>query len=507
MATSGWDSNCHRTLSIEPWNDGYHYADYYDFNDNAGDTVQFALTSEPQRGSGPLILYLHNSSNQVVALSPATQSAGGPGSTTLTYAIPATGEYTLEVASIDNISFNGGGYDLYVNCADYTNPAPLMAVVYNGTNIPNGGAVIFPVTPAGSPTNINLVVTNAGNLSYEITNVTYSGDFTLTNDLTDQTISAGESTNLGVVFNASSNETSLGELVLTANYPGGSNYLVYLEASTSPTGAVPVIQLTSPANGSTWLDQYSLPLVAAVTPGSADINPNSVSATMMNIMYDVTDFSTGLTESDNTQVYTNAEQINAIDDDFLPDGDFTCSATATDGNGVTATAPPVLVHILPFYSVDPSLASAIQVVCNGTNVLTGGVLNFPQTSVGGATNLSLVISNAGTYALGIGDYTLGGDYTTTNLITPFVLLPGAATNFEVTFVPSAAGESDGQLVLADNVPGGGNFVIHLLGNIVVPGYTPPNNSPMLPLATNQTFIVPANSQNNLLQVLPADYLF
>jgi RHS repeat-associated protein len=499
-----------QNYSIEPWSDGYHYADYFNFNDNAGDVVQFALTSEPQYGSGPLIMYLHNSSNQIVAISPATQSGGGPSSSALTYVIPATGQYTLEVASIDNInetSGNSGRYDLNQNCADYTNPVPQIGVVYGGTNIPSGGTVMFPSTPEGSRTNINLAVTNAGNFAYEITNVMYGGDFSLTNDLTGKSIAAGGSANLGVVFNANSNETSLGYLVLSANYPGGSNYVVYFEASTASTGAVPVIQLTCPANGSTWLDQYPLPLAAVVTPGSAEINPASVYATILNGLSTGNYSGYGLTETGLTQVYTNTGQITGSIYYNPAGGDYTFSATVADQNGVTATAPTALVHILPFYSLNPLKEPAIQIVCNGTNVANGGDINFPQTGVGVSTNLTLVISNAGDYPLGIGDYAIGGSYTTPSLITPCVLLPGATTNFEVTFAPVFTGENAGQLVFSDNVPGGGKFIVYLNGNVATPGSTPPNNSPMLPVATNQTFTVRANSQYNPLQVLLADYLY
>ena len=186
------------------------------------------------------------------------------------------------------------------------------------------------------------------------------------------------------------------------------------------------------------------------------------------------------------------------------DGDTTISAIATDLNNFSASAQPVLIHIIPRISPSPTQSPSIQAWLNGTNIPNGGSIVFPQTIQGLGTNITLVITNAGNYPLGIQNVQTNGDFALTNDVSNSVIMPGTSTNLGVVFNASSSGQTVGQLILENNASSGGYYVVSLVGNAFLPGYgTPPTNG-LPPVAVNDQFHVPANSVNNVLYPLAND---
>src|SRR4029077_851476 len=130
--------------------------------------------------------------------------------------LAATGGYIFEIVGAPGIST---AYDLYLSCDSQTNNQPVMQVLYNGTNVVNGGTVIFPSTLQGSPINVTLVLTNAGTGPFSIYGYGTNGGFVLTNNVWGGvlTLNGGQSTNFGIVFGAATNGINQGALAMATN--------------------------------------------------------------------------------------------------------------------------------------------------------------------------------------------------------------------------------------------------------------------------------------------------
>jgi RHS repeat-associated protein len=472
-------------------------ADYYVFNGTAGDSITLAVVQR----DGPLFIYLRNPSDQLVAATPLNYDSTNTISS-LNYPIATSGDYVIEVLGA------GDTYDFYLTCAsEVTNPAPDLQVWFNGTNVPNGGNIVFPPTTQGVATNIVLSVTNTGNVSFTVTDLVTYGNFTIPDytNVLSEIMAPGTVSNLTVTFNAATNGLSWGAVTMAPNYyPAGSNYTVYFMANTFPTGAAPAIQITSPASGSTFVygtanDEY-IPFTAAVTPGSAEIVPTSVKPEIV-----LTNGESwpgySLSLDSNNQTYTNSFQpiqLGGI-------GDYTFTVVAADQNGQSAMATPILIHIIPYDSPSPRAVPQIAVLYNGTIIPSSGTILFPQTVPGAATNISLIITNPGSYPLDISDVESGGDFTLTNNVLYCGILPGASTNLGVVFNASASGQAVGELSLGNNASSEGYYTVSFIGDAYPPGYVPPATNGLPPVAVADQFGVPANSVNNILDPLANDY--
>lgn len=88
-----------------------------------------------------------------------------------------------------------------------------------------------------------------------------------------------------------------------------------------------------------------------------------------------------------------------------------------------------------------------------TFVLSPTSLNFGTVAVGNSSTLSVTVSNTGiTNALSITGITSIGNYTVAPNTFPIAVAPGASQSFDVTFSPTAAGNSSGNIVFTHNAP-------------------------------------------------------
>jgi len=272
-------------------------------------------------------------------------------------------------------------------------------------------------------------------------------------------------------------------------------------ASTFPTSALPAIQLIAPPDGSTFFDSQYIQFTAVVTPGSAyvitDTNYNSMVELERVTTNNITSVAPLYVDSNNNFTGTTWPGL-------LPDGDNTISSSVTDINNQTGNASPIVIHVFPFNSKVPTQSPNMQVLYLGTVVTNGSTIVFPPTLPGAPTNILLVITNSGTYPLGIKSIRTNGDFTLTNSVLDSVTLPGGSTNLGITFNASTNGVSTGVLVLANNA-GDGWYVVNFVGNAFPPGSGPPSNTNQPPVAVNDEFTVQANSVNNILNPLANDY--
>lgn len=471
-----------------------HIADYYFITAQSNQTVNLLLTQV----TGPLVMLLRDlTTQQVVAESPV-QFVQVNDVTSITYTCAHTGQYLLEVAEVfENFSDT---YNLQLSCSG----GPEMSILYNGNAVPNGGTVAFPQTVQGSPTNVLLTITNSGGAPFKIIGIGTNGDFVLTNNVLGDTISAGDYTNLGVKFNASSNGISWGALALVPDGGAIAEYVVYFMASTFPTSAIPEVQLTFPTNGSTFLDSQNIAYSAVATSGSAaiakvelaEVTTNGLVSFPTNLIFDL--------DSSYTNTYP-AQDLGGV----THDGDFTVVAIVSDVSGQTNISAPILIHIVPTTTTNVSVLPDLVVIANQSNAPNGGTIVFPTTLPGQSTNITLVISNAGNYPLAISNFSLIGDFSVSsdaaNNLVNGTIAAGASTNLLFTFNASAPGTSIGEVNVENNVPSSGVYSTYLMGNAYPPGQGPGSSTNLPPVAVDDEVRVLANSHGNIFTPLTNDY--
>ena len=95
-------------------------------------------------------------------------------------------------------------------------------------------------------------------------------------------VPANSSIMLTNIFKASSNETSVGSLVISNNF--GAPYALTFIGSAFPPGTPPAIQLISPTNFETFFAPAVIPITALAQPGSNAIGYVSFQASYEALM-------------------------------------------------------------------------------------------------------------------------------------------------------------------------------------------------------------------------------
>ncbi|HLX69591.1 MAG TPA: LamG-like jellyroll fold domain-containing protein [Verrucomicrobiae bacterium] len=315
-------------------------ANYAFFSGSEGTPVDIDVIPDTGGSDWPCsaVLVLMDSSFNIIDMT----SSAYPGLTELTERLPYTGNYIVEITTAyDAQQINGGyywqsAYTLQLNClpSDFAE----MQVLLNGTNVPNGGTLIFgPITTNATPVSQTLTITNTGNQTLhlggvQVSNTIFSCPFVST------TLSAGSSTNISITFNASSNVVAVGSFSFT-NDSGFSPYVLTLLGSAFPPGTGPAVQIGYPLqNGIFWAPAV-IPVTALVETGSATVASVTFQASTTNglVIWGVASNSTVLNSS------TNLYLLNSP---YLSAGDYTITAVAEDTAQRTAISAPVTIHVL-----------------------------------------------------------------------------------------------------------------------------------------------------------------
>jgi len=329
------------SLSVDWPTDDPRYADYYLLRGNAGGVLTISDSDNANEA-----LIVRDPSNNIVAVSGDTLDGSGQNYDELTLMLTNSGDYLIEIVDLaGNVM---PSYQLVISCNDTTNilqvPEPQLQVLYNGTSIPSGGAIIFPPTAPNQPTNVLVVITNSGGAALAITSVQTNGDFVLTNDISNAAVPIAGTTNLGITFNASSNGVAIGEFAIANNASLGGYYIAYLVAGAFPTGAPPVVQITSPATNSTFFAPASIPISALATSISTNISYVIFQQLTTNGPITLGTVSNG-TGNVFTLTWAN-----------VTDGGYVITATAVDAVGRSTTASPVAFQVLPSNGDNPPVA-------------------------------------------------------------------------------------------------------------------------------------------------------
>jgi RHS repeat-associated protein len=397
-------------LSMDwPTNDA-RYADYYYFDGVAGETININELDDGNWwvGQYQVGIILRDPQNRVIASSIGASGPNGYNNyCQLAFVLPQSGSYLIEVVNlIASSSYYGNytpNYQLGIACNGDSNPVPIPApqlrVLYNGTNIPSGGVVVFPQTVPGQSNNVSILITNSGSADLSINSVQVNGDFTLTNDVFNSTtvVPSLGATNWGIRFNATSNGVAIGQLAIHNNASVGGYYVVYLVGYAFPAGAPPSIVIDSSITNQSYFTPATIPITTLVTNGSANVS---------YVLFQLLTTNGTVNLGSSTNIVNHVCTWNWLN---VPDGTYAITATAVDADGRSSIAAPVTVLVQASNGNQPPAAEpyqafipagrqnyflnplqndsdpdgdVIKIVSVGTNHLTGATFSIVNNGTG-----------------------------------------------------------------------------------------------------------------------------
>ena len=311
------------------------------------------------------------------------------------------------------------------------------------------GSITFPAVAVGnaSPTQ-SVTIANTGNVTLNLTAITASADFTLTNPC-------------------------------TAISPGTS--CAFTVSSTPQTSGTHIASLEIVSDSATSLEFISL--LSTATPSPLTLTPTSLSFGSVNV---------GTTATLPVQVLnTTASTVTFTS--VAATGDYTVSGTCPAAAGTLAPSATCTLQVAFKPTLPGTRNGVLSVVTSATTlplnvpltgvgtasklVITPASLAFGSVTLGAPANLSITLQNNGTAPVTNLVLTATGDYAVTTPCPQTTLAIGATCTAQITFLPTAAGARSGTLTVTSSDPsspaaipltgtgvqGGGSFTLTVDG--------------------------------------------
>ena len=379
-----------------------------------------------------------------------------------TFTITNTGGSSL---TISQLAISGAGYSL----SGLTTPASLAAganttfsavfapttagslagtvtVSSNAANSPatislSGTGVASTVTLSANPTGLSfgnvvagssstktVTLTNSGNSSLTISNVTVAAkDVTETGITLPLTLAAGKTQTMSVKFSPTAAETVSGNITVT-NSQGSSTVV-----SVSGTGTQAGINLTpsSASFGNVVVGAANSQTIQVSNPGNATLTITQASVTGSG-------FSTnGL----NLPLSINPGQSSTFNAQFQP------SATGSASGSISL--------------VSNAAGSPTGVSLSGTGIAATETLSLSSTSVsfgnvdtGLSSTQTETVTNTGNASIQISQISISGTgFSLSGASVPVTLSPSQKLTFSVIFSPTTAGGASGSVTVSSNAAG------------------------------------------------------
>ncbi len=312
-------------------------------------------------------------------------------------------------------------------------------------------SVSFGIVEVGNNQSKPATMTNSGGSSLTVTNVTPTGaGFSVSGVSLPLTLASGQSQGFTVVFTPASAGTITGNLAI-AN-----------------TGSTPTVNVTLSGGSQTE---------GAVTPSSPSLNFGSILVGSKQTLTETLN-NTGGSALTVTQVTPTGTGF-AVSGLTLP-----LNLPAGEGQSFSVTFTPQSAG-----TVNGNLAIANTGATPAMNIpLSGGgqtagaltpspaSLNFGSVEVGSDQVLTETLTNSGGSSVTVTQVNpTGTGYSVSGLSLPLTLTAGQSQGFSVTFTPSAAGSSSGNLAITSNASNA-SLNVPLSGNGLAPGSLAPSPS-------------------------------
>lgn len=367
-------------------------------------------------------------------VTPATISAGGTATFSVLFAPTTAGSLAGSVSIASNapnspnaVSLSGTGVAATVTLS--TNPTSLSFTTVN----------------VGSSSSQNVTITNSGNTSLTISQVTVSAkDFSVSGLSTPVTLTAGQNAVMGVAFSPTASENVTGNITVATSQ--GANAVIPV----SGTGVQPALTITpaSVSFGNVTVGSPSTQTVQLTNSGTGTLTISQMSVTGSGFSLGTVTLPINLTSGQSTTFNVQ----------FAP-----TAATASSGS----------VSIVSNASTSPNSIALSGTGVAATELLTFSTTNlaFGNVNTGSTSTLTVTITNSGNSNVTISQIMeSGATFSLTGASTPVTLTSGQNLTFSVIFSPSSAGSDTGTVTVTSNASGS-PVTVSLSGTGVAASYT------------------------------------
>ena len=348
---------------------------------------------------------------------PATLAAGATATFAALFAPTAAGSLSGSVLISSNapnspnaVALSGTGV-----AASVTLSANPTSVSFTGINV-------------GSSGSRSVTITNSGNTSLTISQVTVNAkDFSATGIPTPLTLGAGQNAALNVSFNPTASEQISGNITV-ATSQGAS---AVIPVSGGGVQAALAVTPTSVSFGNVTVGSPNSQTIQLTNTGTGVLTISQVSVTT----------GTGYSASTPALTSLNPGQSTTFNVQFAP-----ASAGSASGSvSVLSNAPN----------------SPAMIPLSGTGVAATPALSFSTTSLGFGTvnpgssaTQTLTVTNTGNVSVTVSSIAASGTgFSLSGASTPATLTPTQLLTFNVIFSPTAAGSVTGAVTVTSNATG------------------------------------------------------
>ena len=348
---------------------------------------------------------------------PATIPAGGTATLSVLFAPTTAGSLTGSLS----ITSNAPGSPTTVSLSG-TGVAGTVSLTASPTS------VSFTGISAGSSSSKNVTITNAGNTSLTISQITVAAkDFTASGITTPFALSAGQTATLSVTFTPTASETVTGSVTVTTSQ--GASAVI----AVSGTGVQPALTINpSSANfGNVTAGTTSTQTIQLTNSGTGTLSITQINTT-----------GTGFSNAAVTlPISLSANQSTNITVQFAPTAAGSASGSAT----IVSNAPnsPATIPLS-----GTGVAATLLLSFNPTS------LSFGNVNTGSSLTLSVAVKNTGNTNVQISSISENGTgFTLSGASTPVTLTPNQTLTFSVIFTPTGAGSASGTVTVTSNASG------------------------------------------------------
>ena len=302
------------------------------------------------------------------------------------------------------------------------------AVASGSTLGANPGSLNFNSVVVGSSSQQTITLTNSGNATITINQVTTTGPgFSSTGLNSGQQIAAGATATFTPKFAPTATGAASGNVAITSNATNGT-----LNIPLSGTGTQGALS-ASPSSinfGAVLVGASASVPVTLTNTGTAAVSISAHSIT-----------GTGFTLTGwSAPASLNPGQTTSFTVTYAP----TTSGSASGSVSISSNAPgsPLTIAL-----------SGSGTASQATMTINPSPVAFGNVNVGSNSAKTVTLTNTGNATLNISAATISGSGYTMNLTAPKSINAGANAQFTVTFTPTTAASSNGSISITSNAPG------------------------------------------------------
>jgi hypothetical protein len=381
--------------------------------------------------TGSQALTIRNTGTAALNVTQASLVGTGFTSTglTLPLSVPPSGSTSFTVGFAPSSAASSSGSITLVSNA----PTSSLVIPLAGTGIVN--TLQLSVSPAslsfgnlatGSSSAQNVTISNTGNSSVSISQITATGTAFSTSGITlPLSLAAGQSTSFSVAFAPTSAGSLSGSVAVVSNATNSPATI-----SVSGTGVQPQISVvpSSVSFGNVSVGVANTQTITIRNPGTAALSVTQASLAGAGFT------SSGLA----LPLSVPAGGSSSFTVGFTPTSATNFSGSITFISN--ATNSPLVIPM-----AGTGISTILQLSASPTS------LSFGSLTTGTSATQSVTISNTGNSSISISQITeSGAGFSTTGIALPLSLAAGQATSFSVAFAPTATGSLAGSIAVVSN---------------------------------------------------------